>query len=145
MPLKISVGLCKKAGLPDYGSIGANCHVEFEVDQSLLENDPAMFHQRVTKAYLACRQAVDDELSRHHTSQPGGNGQTNSVSPEPPRPATQSQLRAIHTIARRQGVDLAPELQTRFGIYRVEDLDIRQASELIDAIKPQTEVAGNGR
>jgi len=145
MPLKISVGLCKKAGLPDYGSIGANCNVEFEVYQSLLENDPAVFHQRVAKAYSACRQAIDDELGRHNSAQHGGNGQTNGSSPAAPRPATQSQVRAIHTIARRHGVDLAGELQTRFGIYRVEDLDIRQASELIDAIKPQTEVAGNGR
>jgi len=144
MPLKISVGLCKKSGLPDYGSVGANCNVEFEVDQSLLENDLQAFHQRVAKAYSACRQAIDDELGRDKAPQNGGNGHTGGSSPAP-RPATQSQVRAIHTIARRQGLELTAQLQTRFGVYRVEDLDIRQASELIDAIKPQTEAAGNGR
>jgi len=143
--MKISVGISKKAGLPDYGSVGASCHVEFEVAQGLLETDLPEFQERVSQAYAACSHAVDGELSRHSSPSPKNNGHDQSQAQAGPRAATESQVRAIHTIARRHGVDLAGELQTRFGIYRVEDLDIRQASELIDAIKPQTEVAGNGR
>ena len=31
MPMKISVGLSKKVGLPDYGSVGASCHLELKL------------------------------------------------------------------------------------------------------------------
>lgn len=148
MALKLSVGLCKKAGLPDYGSVGATCQVEFEVERSLLYGDGAAFQQCVTQAYTACRQAIEAELARHGNGSPNGNGHGhsgNGAGPSAPRPATQSQVRAIHSICRRQGIDITAEVQQRFGVTRPEDLDIRQASELIDAIKPQEAVAGNGR
>ena len=63
MPMKLSLGLCKKLGLPDYGSLGATCHLELELDQMLL-HDLDAFHQQVQDAYAACRQAVQDELAR---------------------------------------------------------------------------------
>jgi hypothetical protein len=34
MPLRLHVGLTKKIGQPDYGSLGASCSVEVELDQS---------------------------------------------------------------------------------------------------------------
>ena len=39
MAAKLSVGLQKKLGLPGYSSIGASCHVEFEVETSLMESN----------------------------------------------------------------------------------------------------------
>jgi hypothetical protein len=65
MPLVLSVGLTKKLGLPAYSSVGASCQVQVEVDSHLLERDPAGFHQQVEGAFFACREAVEEELSRY--------------------------------------------------------------------------------
>ena len=70
MAMKITAGVARKLGLPEYSSASASCHVEFEADQSVL-NDLDAFHQRVRAAFAACRDAVVEELSRH---QPGGAG-----------------------------------------------------------------------
>ena len=39
MPLKLNVGISKKIGLPDYGSLGTTCNVEVEVDGRLIFDD----------------------------------------------------------------------------------------------------------
>ncbi len=66
MPLKLNVGVSRKVGLPDYGSMGASCNLEVELEASLLEHDLDGFHARVKKAYIAAHQAVHDELARNH-------------------------------------------------------------------------------
>ena len=76
MPLKLNVGISKKVGLPDYGSLGTTCNVEVEVDGCLIFDDLDGFHQKVRQAYVACAQAVNDELARH---QPSGNQATNQM------------------------------------------------------------------
>src|SRR5260370_32772744 len=64
MPLKLNVGVSRKLGLPDYCSAGASCNIEVELDSGLLQHDLGAFHAEVRGAFIAARQAVDDELVR---------------------------------------------------------------------------------
>ena len=89
MPLKLNVGLSRKIGLPDYGSMGASCHVELELDASLFQRDLNAFHQQVHNAYVACSQAVGDELARQR-AQNGETAETPTSLPAPPPSNTSS-------------------------------------------------------
>ena len=61
--LKLNVGTNRKIGQPDYGSAGASCNLELELDTSLF-HDLEGLQQVVKRAYAACHQAVHDELAR---------------------------------------------------------------------------------
>ena len=110
MPLKLSVGLSRKVGQPDYGSLGASCGVEVELDPSLLHADLDGFHAHVRDAFVACQQAVNDELSRlgapprppRRESAHGREADTPHSPPQAPRRAgrgaTDAQVRAIRLI-----------------------------------------------
>jgi hypothetical protein len=137
MAVTLSVGLQKKVGLPDYGSFGASCHVEFEIDRSLIDHDMEGFQRKVASAFAACRQAVNDQLlqpSGHLPSNGNGHIYSNSVRQKAGR-ATQSQVRAIFAIARQQKFDPAIVVHERFNVARPEELSIREASTLIDELK----------
>ena len=155
MAVTLSVGLQKKVGLPDYGSLGASCHVEFEIDRSLIDRDLDGFHQKVAGAFAACSEAVNGQLAQqqahsdsrpvngnsngmghhtghtHHTGHSGSDQQARQNGGT----ATQGQVRAIFAIARRQRVDPANLVRERFNVDRPEDLSIREASTLIDELK----------
>ncbi len=170
--LKLNTGITRKVGLPDYGSAGASCNLEVELDTSLF-HDLDGLHQVVRRAYAACNQAVQDELARSSAAS-NGNGKpkaraayevvevstspafsgaritttssNGAAQPTPAvRPATASQVKAIRAIASRRRIDLATLLQTRFGLAAPGELGIRQASELIDELKADDEAATNGR
>ena len=164
MPLKLNVGVSRKVGLPDYGSVGASCNLEMELDAGLLEKDLDGFHDRIRGAYVAAHQAVHDELARLQvpldTSSEGppqnparkiarnghgredGNGSSARAQGDRPRvrkPATPSQVKAILAIARRQNADLGVLLQQEYQPEHPKDLTIRQASDLIDLLKAPAE------
>jgi hypothetical protein len=149
MAAKLSVGLQKKLGLPGYSSIGASCHVEFEVETSLMESNLEGFHQKVQNVYSACQQAINEQLARYQSTPPNLNdpprthlnGQNNpnpqQVRQESSR-ATRNQIRSIFAIARSQGLDPLQIVRTRFNLDLPEDLTIREASSLIDELKHGT-------
>ena len=162
MPLKLNVGVSRKVGLPDYCSAGASCNIEVELDSGLLQHDLGAFHAEVRAAFIAARQAVDDELVRLQ-AQPASAGvpatvsghgrgapaqtsgaprrtngvpaRANGANGRAPMPATANQIKAIRAIARRQNADLTGLLGDEFGVAMPEDLTLSQASAFIDRLK----------
>ena len=54
MPLTVNVGYSEKLGRPDYGSVGASCHIECELDGQLADDDPEQFQLKLRDLYAAC-------------------------------------------------------------------------------------------
>ena len=156
MPLKLNVGLSKKIGLPDYGSLGVSCHVEVELDSSLLATDLEKFHANVRRAYVACAQAMNDELARHQagdnrnesdrvpqdtepegTSRDTPNGHRNGNGAGSHR-ATQKQLDYAGQLAgqiRGLGVRRLETLTGKMFAKPTAGLTSLEASSLIDTLK----------
>lgn len=146
MPLKANVGLSRKVADNNYGSRGASVNIELELDSSLI-GEPAKFQEKIRQVYGLARTALNDELNGGNGH--GTNGSANSNSADTPangngaqktngqrpRPATQSQVKAIHAIANNQRLDLARYLTDHHRVSRPEDLDIKTASQVIDNLK----------
>ena len=140
MPMKLNIGLSRKIGEANYGSRGASINVELEVDSGLAM-DSTKLREKISQIFGLVRTSLKDELNGNgHGSPSSTNGthQTangNGTAGKPPRPATQSQIKAILAIAKAQKLDLRLILQDRFRVARPDDLDIRNASLLIDDLK----------
>ena len=166
MPLKTNIGVNRKIADNNYGSRGASVNLEVELDSTLIQ-EPERFQERVRQVFRMAQQAVDEELARQtasngqdngHTTAANGNGHNNGngrhngngnghAAPRRSggRRATASQARALRAIADRQGLDLAAELQNRFGVREPEELSITEASGLIDELKSSANGHSNGR
>jgi hypothetical protein len=158
MPLTVNVGYSQKLGRPDFGSVGASCHVECELDGRLVFDDPNEFQTRVRDLYAACTQAVHDQLSPHQTGSPDHssaprNGvrksakEARSAGPAESKSATNGA--ANHSASSRQ-IEYLNQLARQIdglGIRRLESLAQRicgkplpnlsslDASSLIDTLK----------
>lgn len=147
MPLKLNIGLSRKVGEANYGSRGASVNVELEVDGSLV-SEPAKLQDRIRQCFNLVRTSLNEELNggngsnghghtdpRPQTTANGNDARVNGSNGNNPRPATQSQVKAIHAIAKRHRINIAPFLRQRYSVDRPDDLDIKQASEVIDELK----------
>ena len=149
--LKLNAGISRKVGEPEYGSRGASVHLELEVESNLI-SDPNGLLDRIRKLFAMARDAVDQELAQggqrvaDQRATPGtSNGRLNGTGSRgggQGRTATASQLRAIRSIGERLNADPDRLAQDAFGVG-LDALSLRQASQLIDQLKAQTN--GNGR
>ena len=149
MPLKLSVGVSRKEGRPNFGSLGASCGIEVELDASLIWSDPDRFRRMAREAYAACDRVVQDQLRRDDPSPLRVAPETSSppvpaVPRDPPaappdRPATPQQRRALSAMADRFGFDLSQAADELIGVADVQTMTARQASLLIGRLR-----AGSG-
>jgi hypothetical protein len=149
--LKLNVGFNRKAGEANYGSRGASVNLELELDSGLA-GDPERLKERIRSLFLLAKASVDEELTS------GGSGTGHSGSPkqaasnghsargrrDATRSATASQVRALHAIADRQGIDLGEAVRTRYGVDQPDAISITEASELIDQLKGSVTHGSNG-
>jgi hypothetical protein len=160
MPLSVNVGLSRKAS-KDYQSTGVSINIVAELDQALLTR-PEELQRRIDGLY----REAEDALDRHTgvpapgacRQPPPAPGRMSSAAPSPgngngegngngnshgrvPAAMTASQRRAILAIAKRLNVDVDAECRDIVGA-ELDDLGIRQASQLIDHLKSLQSASG---
>ena len=150
MPLKLNVGLSRKIGQPDYGSLGASCHLEVELDQSLVFYDLDGLHERIQNLFAACRQAVTEELahqqdagsesrpSNRNSEAVAGGPSNNSSADHSGHRASQKQLDYAQQLAgqiRGLGVRRLEAVAQKMFSKPLADLSSLDASGLIDVLK----------
>lgn len=151
MPLKASIGLSRKVGQENYGSLGANCQLEIELDASLI-GDAEAFHEKIQRLYAMANQAVNDQLNQQTANRnTNGNGHArpvngrngNGVNARPQddtdnTPASNRQIKYLLDIARqRHQMNLAQTAEfceQAVGTNDVYQLTRSQASTVIDKL-----------
>ena len=160
MPLKLSVGVTRKIGLPNYSSVGASCYLETDVDGSLIFADLSVFQDQVRQAFEACRRAVTDELANHRGALCGAgprnaahDGEENGHATSDPSPATDRQLGYARDLACQipgLGTERLDSLAAKMFGKPTAELTALEASGLIDTLKeiklgnPRVQDALNG-
>ena len=159
MPLHINCGLTKKAS-KDFQSVGVSLNLTAELDQGLLTDPPRLLSE-IDRIYGQAEEALDRQIQSMATGTvrqpstltrvvpslpqqdgrledaPSTNGKSGNgaVHGGAVRPATESQLRALRAICKRHRLDLDHEAHEEFGLQAADQLDLRQASALIDLLK----------
>jgi hypothetical protein len=152
----LTVGYTKKIGESNYGSRGANVEVSMDIDG--LPTNPDTMKAQIAGLFNMARQAVADELAKTaptvttmtttatppllnaapSTNGHAGNGQpTNGTTygQTATRVATPNQIKALFGLSKRANINLRQLIGERYSVGRPDDLEIGQASRLIDELK----------
>lgn len=147
MTSRLTIGVSQKVGQPNFGSRGASCQIEFELDSETDPDQRSQLVSRIQDAFRLCHDEVHRELqseclptvSSH--SEPSARPQSNKPKSDNGtkqsriREATEAQIRAIHAIASKANVQLTSLLGAEYDVSSPRQLSIRQASELIETLK----------
>lgn len=166
MPMKLNVGLSRKICEQNtFRSRGANVNFEIELDSAIV-GEPDRLQERIRQMFHLAKNSIDEELRtpteqsssqsnnspndqyRHSAGLKSGQRQAanaNGRRSSSPPPATASQVRALHAIANRHGLNLQAVLLDRFDVDRPDALTIAEASEMIDEMKSQPATMGGHR
>lgn len=152
MPLTVNVGLSRKSS-HNYNSTGVSLNLTAEMDQALLAHPG-----RLQKEIAALYEHVEAAVARQEGSPPSAPSRRNGAAHAPGRgasvvvasngagngrsdrpgdagpAATASQIRALRAICRRLDIDLDQAAEDELGVP-ADQLGVRQASQLIDALK----------
>ena len=145
MPMKLNVGASRKVADQHFGSRGASVNLELEFDRQLFQ-EPGKLQARIRQLFALVRASFAEELNggqdqpslpapRPEAPTASSPPRTNGSSKNGARPATPAQIKALHAIARHQGLDLAVVLRERWQVDRPGELSLRQASTLIDELR----------
>ncbi|MFN9959485.1 MAG: hypothetical protein ACK55I_40870, partial [bacterium] len=105
MPLKLSIGLSRKVGQPNFGSRQASIGLEVELDSALL-TEPQSLKERVDLLYRFADQAVETELA--HPRQPSID------SPATPLPTSIHNSPQAPSLNQPQPPDIEPQTNTLY-------------------------------
>jgi hypothetical protein len=158
MSMKITCGVTRKLGTPNYGSLSASCCVEFQAECSP-QDDHEGLQRRVREAYASCRQAVHDELAKQQADMLASSAANFDADPSSPpaagsttapsstnghhngnsgRPISEKQVDYLQRLARQidgLGVHRLDALATKLFGKPLAELTSLNASGLIDALK----------
>ncbi len=169
MPLTVNVGLSRKSS-ENYQSQGLSINITAELDQSLLA-DPPRLQDEIDRIYAQAEDALERQSKpapqppspRSHFANNGhanGNGRAQRPNVQQAgshrvsdngaryggavRAATESQMGALRSLAKRLSRDLDTVANESFGIDSTQ-LDLQQASSLIDQLKEWQDQGRNAR
>jgi len=129
--------------------------MEIEINSA----DPGVIQTQLARLYNSLNQGIDAQIAA--TSQPAAVASQPTPQPVPVRngvsvtnrvagvlangsnkgvTATEAQVKCIHAVAKKNGVNLEPILVS-YGVTDVRNLPVRMASQVIDQLKTQNGTA----
>ncbi len=70
MPNTLCVGVSQQIDQPHVGNLDVSCSLQIDLDEELVLPDSDDCLEKVRQAYIACHEAVTNELHRHRNGAP---------------------------------------------------------------------------